>query len=99
MNDFPTCAMAAGAGLRSSWDELPALRKSPGMYQGESLFKHVRSADEQTVAAVAAVARAVDAAGWRDRSFADWGVIAAPRAAGRSRFLASQSRFRALGAK
>lgn len=98
-NDLPTCALAAGAGLRSSWDELPALRKTPGVYRGESLFKHVRSADEQTVAAVAAVARAVDAAGWNDRSFANWGVLAAPRALGRHRFLGSLDRFRKLGAK
>jgi hypothetical protein len=45
-----------------------------------SFLKH---SEDQTVVALTAVLRAVSRAGWEGRSFADWGVIAAPNFFGR----------------
>jgi hypothetical protein len=45
--------------------------------------KFLKNADEQSVAAISALFRAIRNAGWEDRSFHDWGVIGVPRFLGR----------------
>ena len=60
-----------------------------------SFLKH---AEDQTVLALAAVACAIEQAGWHDRSFADWGVIAAPSWFGRVSIAQSIQRFQKDGA-
>ncbi len=60
-----------------------------------SFLKH---AEDPTVAAVWAVLHALDRQGWRDRSFADWGVIAAPNLCGRITNAQAMERFRNEGA-
>jgi hypothetical protein len=60
-----------------------------------SFLKH---AEDPTVAAVWAVLGARERHGWQDRSFADWGVIAAPNMCGRITNAAALERIRKEGA-
>lgn len=93
------CAVASYGAVKAAVAEVAALRKAPGPLRGRtippSLLKH---ADHQTVLALAAVLRAIDGSGWHDRSFAAWGVIAAPRFLGRVSVTAAMERFRDRGA-
>lgn len=83
-SDPAGCAVEAHGVVRVPFEEIAALRKNPGPSLGAkiplSLLKH---ADPQTVLGLAALLRAADNSGWRDRSFAEWGVIASPRFLGR----------------
>jgi hypothetical protein len=64
--------------------ELAALRDTPvGVGAVRLPANFHRYSDGQAVAGVEAVFRAIRAAGWEQRSFADWGVVAAPRFLGR----------------
>ena len=80
-------------------EELSALRKQPGPLAGRrlapSLLKH---AEEQTVLAVAAILRIIAAAGWQERDFSDWAVIAAPRFPGRLSLAPALEKFQKRGA-
>jgi hypothetical protein len=97
--DTSACAVEAWGVVRVPVGEIQPLRKGPGPLLGTkippSLLKH---ADHQTVLALAALLRAADRAGWRDRSFAEWGVIAAPRFLGRIVAAAAMARFGQTGA-
>jgi hypothetical protein len=99
MIDFPTCGVCAAAGVRVPWSEIAEVRRSFGTYRGQALASLVRQSDEQTVLAVAAVLRAIDRAGWRERSFENWGVVASGRSFGRVRFGAALDRFRRTQAR
>jgi hypothetical protein len=66
--------LAAVAGLRRSLGP-------PGQPPFPATF--LKAAEDQTVVALAAVARAVEAGGLQQESLASWGVIAAPRSLGR----------------
>jgi hypothetical protein len=79
-------------------DQLSELRQAPGSYQGDPAAS-VRLADDQTVLGLAAVLRAIQSAGWHERSFADWGVIGSPRYLGRMRAAASLNRFARQGVR
>src|SRR5262245_34601730 len=57
----------------------------------------MRQADDQTVLGLAALQRAIRSAGWGERSFADWGLLGAPRFLGRARVAAALERFRGSG--
>ena len=98
LSDPTGCAVEAYGVVKVAVEEIAALRKAPGPLGGRtipaSLLKH---ADHQTVLALAAVLRAVDEFGWHDRSFADWGLIAAPRFLGRINVAASMDRFKRRG--
>ena len=96
MIDLPSCGVLAAGGVRVPWAEIPNLRKSFGSHRGQALAPLVRQSDEQTVLALAAVMRAVDGAGWRERSFANWGVVASGRSFGRMRFDTAIERYRRL---
>ena len=82
--DATPCALGAFGVVRADLAGIAALRKAPGPSVGTkippSLLKH---ADHQTVLSLAAVLKAAADAGWSDRSFDGWAVIAAPRFLGR----------------
>ena len=92
------CAVEAYGVVKVPVAEIAGLRKAPGPLGGRkvppSLLKH---ADHQTVVGLAAVLRAVHDAGWGDRSFADWGLIAAPRFLGRIIAAGAMERFKNQG--
>jgi len=98
LSDPTGCAVEAYGVVKVPVEDIAALRKAPGPLGGRtipaSLLKH---ADHQTVLALAAVLRAIDDFGWHDRSFHDWGLIAAPRFLGRILVAASMDRFRKRG--
>ena len=93
------CQVAAEAVVRVHLASLAELRRNPGPVHGDavpvSLLKH---SDEQTVAGLCAVYRAIAQAGWNAISFRDWGVVAAPRFLGRPAMEAALKRFAAEGA-
>jgi hypothetical protein len=80
------CGVGAFGVVQATLAAMPALRKKPGPDLGApvpaSLLKH---ADEQSVAGLAAVAHAIHDSGRPAPSFADWGVLGAPRYPGRLR--------------
>ena len=99
LNDPAGCAVDAFGVVRVPVNDVPGLKKgmgplAPGQKIPPSLLKH---ADHQTLLALAAVLRAVDDFGWQGKSFADWGLIAAPRFLGRIVAAASMARFKAQG--
>lgn len=90
--------IAAGS-LRVPLWEIATLRRDPGPAVGRPVAgARLKHADEQTVLAVAAVLRTVEAAGWSGRDFTDWGVVAAPRFPGRLSLAPWLERFRKRGA-
>ncbi|MFO0908839.1 MAG: hypothetical protein U0794_10855 [Isosphaeraceae bacterium] len=92
------CAVESFGVVRVPVDELNGLRKSPGPPLARkiapSLLKH---ADSQTLLGLSAVLDAIARAGWGDRSFEDWGVVAAPRFLGRFVLAAAIERFQQMG--
>lgn len=77
------CRIAASATIRASADEITAWRRKPieaGTNVPTSLLKH---AEDQTVVALTAVLKAINDAGWKGRSFRDWGIVAGPNFLGR----------------
>lgn len=91
--------VSAAASVRVPWSDLAALRAAPGEFRGESLAPLVRQSDDLTLLGVVAVLRAIDAAGWHDRSFENWGVVASGRGFGRIRFDAAINRYRKMHAR
>jgi hypothetical protein len=93
------CQVAGFAACCFPPDQLPMLRQKPGPLRAEplpaSLLKH---ADDQTVAGVAAVSRAIHQDGLHDLDYSQWGVIAAPRFLGRAKLAVVLSRFVVEGA-
>jgi hypothetical protein len=96
----PAACAVAGLGLvRATAAELPALRQKPGPVGGEPLSpSFLKNSDDQTVAGIAAVVRAIDAGGLRGTSFRDWGVVAASRFLGRTAMAQAVLKFQAEGA-
>jgi hypothetical protein len=91
--------VAGLATLRATAAELPAFRQGPGLVAGEPLpASFLKHADDQTVAGVVAVLRAIDAGGLGGTSFRDWGVVAASRFMGRTALASALCRFKAEGA-
>jgi 3-oxoacyl-(acyl-carrier-protein) synthase len=93
------CQVAGFAACRFVPDQLPILRQKPGPLRAEplppSILKH---SDEQTVAGVAAVSRAIAEHGLKDLDYSQWGVIAAPRFFARAKLAVVLSRFAVEGA-
>ncbi len=93
------CDLAAFAAVRLPLETLPDVRRRPepvfGPGHSASFFKHL---DEQTVAGLAAVCRAVRDHGLDPTAFRDWGVLAAPHFLGQPLMVNSVLRFRAEGA-
>lgn len=91
MDDSARCGIQAHGVACAPWPEVPAFRKDPGL---AAFVPHLKMSDDQTVLATVAVWRAIVSAGWEERRFADWGVIAAPRYLGRQRMAAACARYR-----
>jgi hypothetical protein len=93
------CRVAAQATLRASAELIVQLRRQPCAIGGDALpaalLKH---SEDQTVVAFTTVARALSRAGWEGRSFADWGVVAAPNFFGRIGIAQTLQRFIEEGA-
>jgi hypothetical protein len=91
-----SCAVLAHGLVRGTSAELAALRQNQeAIPLPPSFLKH---ADEQTVAAVAAVFAAVRTHGLDPGGFTAWAVLAAPRFLGRVAMHATLQRFRTEGA-
>jgi hypothetical protein len=92
------CAVAGFGIAQVLAAELPALRQKPGCVAGEPLpSSFLKHADDQTVAGIAAVLRAL-AGGLDGTPFRDWGVVAASRFMGRTTLAAALVKFKAEGA-
>jgi hypothetical protein len=92
------CAVAAFAVLHIPQEAFPALRKRPGPDVGKSLSSGLlRQADDQSVAAAAAVFHAIHDFNLQETSFADWGVVGAPCLLGRTTAAAVLDKYRRLG--
>lgn len=97
----PSCGLAAHAACDIAGPAIDGLRRSPGPRCGEPLpTSTLKHADEQTLAVLEAVGRAVTAGGFDPASgvFRDWGVLVAPRFVGRITVGPSVQRYRAEGA-
>ena len=93
------CDVLAHASVQLTADQFPALRKRPGPGRGESLpANFLKHADEQTVAAVAAVLQAIHHSRLTATRLTDWGVVAAPCFLGRSLLVTALQRFAVEGA-
>ncbi len=93
------CALMARAAFRAPADAIAGLRKAPDEPGGFSVHPSLlRHADEQTVAGLAAVYRAIRLARLDPDGFADWSVLAAPRYLGRAAFERAFPTFRDEGA-
>ncbi len=93
------CDVAAHAWVRVPPERLPDLRRRPGPGFDEPLpAAMLKQADEQTVAAIAAVAHAIHRHGLDSSSFHSWGVLAAPYYMGRPAMAAALQRFQTEGA-
>jgi hypothetical protein len=92
------CAVGAFAVLHVPQVAFPALRKRPGPDVGKPLSSGLlRQADEQSVAAAAAVFHAIHDFNLQDFSFADWGVVGAPCLLGRTSAAAVLDKYTRLG--
>jgi hypothetical protein len=77
-------AVAAFGAVRVPLDEVPALRRSVGPPGGPPFpATYLKASEDQTVAAVAAVSRALVNLGLGSQGLSGWGLIAAPRSLGR----------------
>jgi hypothetical protein len=92
-----SCSLAASAALRVPVAQFPGLRRQPGpgLNQPLSFLKH---ADEQAVAGLAAVLKAIHEYGLSPTSFTDWGVIAGPCFLGRQTSVDALARYLEEGA-
>src|SRR5262245_4950089 len=94
-----SCRVSAWKAMSADGAQLARSRKSPGSYQGKDIpASLLKNADDHTVAALAAVLDLVAENGWQERSFRDWGVIAAPVIFGRFGLAQALDCFRKEGA-
>ncbi len=93
------CDVAAHAWVRVPLETLAELRRQPGPgFDAPLPVGALKQADEQTVAAVAAVAQAAHRYGLDFASFHAWAVLAAPHFMGRSAVAAGLQRYQNEGA-
>jgi hypothetical protein len=93
------CHVATAAAVRANSETLAQWRRQPPPIAGQPLpASFLKHSEEQTIAAVAAVHEALSRRGWSGRSFADWGVVAAPNFFGRGGTALTIQRFSQEGA-
>ncbi len=93
------CDVAAHAWVRVPMESLAELRRQPGPgFDAPLPASALKQADEQTVAAVVAVAHAAHRYGLDFASFQAWAVLAAPHYMGRSAIAAGLHRYQGEGA-
>jgi hypothetical protein len=91
--------VVASAGVRATIEEFAALRQRPGPSPGVALpASLLRHADEQTIAGLAAVLRAIQDFQMNVADFRDWGIVAAPCFLGRAAMAVTLQRLAAEGA-
>lgn len=72
------------AALRADAAQVASFRKFPGKIAGKPIAaSFLKNSDDQTVVAMDALVRVLAERGWEERSFRDWGVVAAPNLFGR----------------
>jgi hypothetical protein len=89
------CDVLAHARVAVPLSSIPDLRRHPGPSVSPTFLKH---ADEQTVVGLAAVFQAIHEHNLESLDFSSWGVLGAPRFAGRPVMIPSFKRFLAEGA-
>jgi len=88
------CGIASFGSVNLNNDELAAIRKTPELHLGLPLAASVaRHCDEQTLAALSAVAEAQRQLGTQQSNFEAWGIVASTRYLGRSFFSQSLDKF------
>jgi hypothetical protein len=93
------CRVATAAVVRGSAEQVATWRKQPVVVGAQKMpVSFLKQSEDQTVVAVQAVLSALERQGWHDRSFADWGVIAAPNLFGRFSIAHSILRYAQEGA-
>jgi hypothetical protein len=93
------CSIAGYAAVRVAADQFSTLRRQPGAAVKQPLSpSFLRHADEQTVAGVAAVLKAVHDHDLAGTAFTEWGVIAGPCLMGRQPSVDAMARFLEEGA-
>jgi hypothetical protein len=93
------CRVAGAACVRASAATVAETRRRPieiGTHKLPASF--LKHAEDQTVVAMMAVLRVLEDKSWQARSFADWGVIAAPNFFGRAIDAQTIERFHQEGA-
>jgi hypothetical protein len=91
--------VAGWAAYRFSLDQLASLRQKPAPVLGEAIpSSSLKHSDDQTIAGLVAVSRAIDNHGLNHVDFNRWGVIAAPRFLGRATLAVALARFATEGA-
>lgn len=92
------CTVAASASLRASAETIAQWRRQPLVVGTEKMpISFLKHAEDQTIVAMKAVLAAHEPNG-PQRSFADWGVIAAPNLFGRVNIAQTMQRFQDEGA-
>ena len=93
------CRVAAHAALRASAETIAVWRKQPIVVGAEKMpVSFLKHAEDQTILALRTILAALEAQGWQERSFADWGVIAAPNLFGRVSTALTIQRYKQEGA-
>jgi hypothetical protein len=77
------CRVSAWSVLRGSAKAIAQWRKEPIVRGGKSSLSLLKNSEDQTVLGWRSVHAAIEQQHWQERSFADWGVIAAPNLCGR----------------
>jgi hypothetical protein len=97
--DEPSLHLAAWGAAHADFASLQPMRKAIPAWVPEGTPGHfLKHADEQTVLAVAAIDRAVQALHLPREHFADWSIVAAPRCIGRLSGAYALDRFAKSGA-
>ena len=90
--------IAASSMLRASPDVIAQRRRQPVVVGREAMSaSFLKHAEDQTILAMWAVLEALADAGWSERSFADWGVVAAANYFGRASIAQDIARFQQEG--
>lgn len=77
-------ALAGFGAVSADLSAIASLRQAPGVAETPRIPpRFLLHADEQSVVGLAAVLQAIDANGWTAEQFSQWGVVGAPRYAGR----------------
>jgi hypothetical protein len=97
--DAVIAGLCSWATARASAAELAELRDNPGMPSDTTPASgFLKNSDDQTVLALAAVCRAIAAAGRPTAPYRDWGIVAAGNLFGREGIYQALSSFRKDGA-
>ncbi len=93
------CRIAASGRVCAPAETIAVWRRQPVAHGGNALsVSFLKHAEDQTVVALQAVLSAIADAGWQQRSFNDWGVVAAPNFFGRITNAQTMQRFQKEGA-